>query len=149
MLDLASIGLSLLQDCIERQKNLEIIAQLSSRALAKEYGTIKLGSYRQAGHTTAALKIASKFQNVLIIVPRKGQLTRLLSRKELTGSSNVHAVSMETLQEHICGLMLDLIIVDGCATIPEASLNKIYSEVVLAAFACQRSPRYPLYLLLG
>jgi hypothetical protein len=98
----------------------------------KEFCTIKLCAARQAGHTTAAIKlIAEKFDKAVIIVPTYRMAEHI---KDLAKENNclekILIVTHNNLEIDLCGLNINNIIVDCSFSMSSKKEEELYRLLI-------------------
>jgi hypothetical protein len=126
----------------ERQKELDsVLGFLPKIKRAKEYSTIKLCSYRGAGHTSAIIKIIEeKFDKVILILPN-ARIEAMLFRLNPELKNKVFVCSPNRL-ERIMGVSdYQAVIVDCSSLISQSRIEEIYN---ITSFG----PENPLYIFM-
>lgn len=117
---------------------LRVKNSLSITAMAREFGTIKLQSHRQAGHTSAIIELATK--NSLVIVPT--QLHPLFRKK-----SDYMIISTITHVDSIIGINnVDMIFVDQASSISINYIKELYDASFLSK--CFKNSKIPILIFL-
>lgn len=95
---------------------------VSEKLWLNEYCTVKLGTCRQAGHTTSGVYLG-KFYNVLFISPSPHMLSNL---KKLTDVSHVTTQwADDSIGDKIRGSRYDVVVVDTISVLTSKQLEDI------------------------
>ncbi len=126
----------------ERQKELGNVLDFLPRIKrAKEYSTVKLCSYRGAGHTSAIMQIIEeKFDKVILVLPNMALATRFLKLSPELKDKVV--VCSPNCLERLMGVSgYQAVIVDCTSLISQSKIDEIYE---LTSYG----PENPLYILM-
>lgn len=127
---------------IERNKELgDALDFLPIIKRAKEYSTIKLCSFRGAGHTTAIAKlIEEKFDKVIVVFPNMN-IANIFLKNNPKIKEKVIICSFDNL-ERLSGLIgYQSVIIDCSSLISQSKIDEIYQKTCFGT-------QMPLYIFM-
>jgi len=117
---------SLVQCCIQNQKDAKIEEKDFSVPILEEFCTVKLFCGRRSGLTTAAFKSYQIFKNALFVSMYSVQADNHKNQKQQLGfDSNIECCTIREM-EKLHGIFFDGIFIDGASYLPDDYLNFIY-----------------------
>lgn len=130
--------LNLIEIAQDSMKNIDRLSK-SSIDVAKQFGTVKIGTSRGSGHTSCMIRLINEyFHNAMVMFPNLA-ISRNTNLPYRIGN-NINICTPQSM-DRIYGCNFDIVIVDCVSLISQSKLDQLYT------ITCPVM-KNPLYLLL-